>query len=100
MEGTDIEKMKFVFDVNVFGLMRMTSKFAYLLRENHARVVNIGSLAGIFSRPLNGVYSASKFAVEALSDATRLEMKHLGVSVSLVQPGAVVSFILFLKKNQ
>jgi short-subunit dehydrogenase len=65
-----------------------------LLRNSNGRVVNIGSLAGVFVRPLNGIYSATKMALEAISDASRLELQAFGVSVSLVQPGTVKTAIL------
>jgi NAD(P)-dependent dehydrogenase (short-subunit alcohol dehydrogenase family) len=79
-----------MFDVNVFGVLRMFRAVAPVLRRQGAgRIVTISSVAGKMSTPGNGTYSASKFAVEALSDALRLELAPFGVFVSLVEPGAI-----------
>lgn len=86
--------MQQVFDVNVFGLVRSTRAFLPLLRKSPgARVINIGSVAGIIVRSGMGPYSASKFAVEALSDGMRHELGHWNISVSLVQPAYVNTLI-------
>jgi short-subunit dehydrogenase len=76
-----------VFDVNVFGLMRATQKFLPLLRQSKGRVINVSSILGALTVPEMGVYSASKHAMESLSDAMRRELRPLDVSVSVVQPG-------------
>lgn len=79
-----------MFDVNVFGLMRLTRAVAPILRAQKAgRIINISSLVGKLVTPANGAYAASKFAVEALSDALRLELEPFGIQVVLVEPGAI-----------
>jgi len=79
-----------MFDVNVWGLLRMTKAVIPHMRERKAgRIVHVGSVVGKFTWPVNGGYSASKHAVEALSDAMRLELKSFGISVALVEPGTI-----------
>eukprot|EP00038_Savillea_parva_P011599 m.198674 g.198674 ORF g.198674 m.198674 type:complete len:324 (+) comp20511_c0_seq1:132-1103(+) len=82
---------RFNFEVNVFGLFDVTRAVIPLLRETGpgARIVNVGSLAGILAAPGSASYSGSKFAVEGITDALRLEMSELQISVSLLQPGYV-----------
>jgi NAD(P)-dependent dehydrogenase (short-subunit alcohol dehydrogenase family) len=84
---------RFTFDVNVFGLLDTTRAFIPLLRAtgDGARLINVGSLAGVVSSPGSATYSASKFAVEGASDALRYELQPFGISVSLLQPGYVQS---------
>lgn len=76
-----------LFDVNVFGMFRVTKAFAPLLIESKGRVVNISSISGILSGPLLGAYSMSKHAVEAYSDALSAEMARFDVKVSMIEPG-------------
>ena len=78
------------FDVNVRGLARVTRAFAPdMCRRGSGRIINVSSLAGVFTLPWFGAYSASKYAVEALSDALRLELAPFGVRVSIVEPSIV-----------
>jgi NAD(P)-dependent dehydrogenase (short-subunit alcohol dehydrogenase family) len=78
------------FDVNVFGLMRVTRAVLPAMRRQGAgRIVMISSVAGRLSTPFAGWYSASKHAVEALSDALRLELSPFGIQVTVVQPAAI-----------
>jgi short-subunit dehydrogenase len=64
-----------------------------LLKKSKGRILNIGSTSSYLSIPGGSVYAGSKFAVRAVTDALRLELKHFGISVSLVSPGAVESEI-------
>jgi NADP-dependent 3-hydroxy acid dehydrogenase YdfG len=74
IEGVAVEQAQKMFDVNVFGVMRMIQAVAPHMRQRGTgRIINISSIAGRLSTPVNGAYSATKFAVEALSDAMRLE---------------------------
>ena len=84
---------RFSFDVNVYGLLDTTRAFIPLLRAtgDGARLINVGSLAGVVSSPGSATYSASKFAVEGANDALRYELQPFGISVSLLQPGYVQS---------
>ncbi len=77
------------FDTNVIGTLNVTRTFLPLLKKAKGRILNISSGAGVISTPLMGVYSASKFAIEALSDAFRPELRKSGVSVILLEPGFI-----------
>ena len=79
------------FAVNVLGLTAVTQAFLPLLRQGQGRIVNIGSLAGKVAFPLWGPYAASKFAVEALTDALRMELLPWHVRVSLVEPFVIAT---------
>ena len=83
----DIDQVRWQFEVNVFGVHRVTNAFASLLVENSGRIVNIGSIAGNIGIKYLGGYSMTKHAIEAYSDSLASEMALLGVSVSIVQPG-------------
>ncbi len=85
-------EMKRQFDTNVFGLMRVTRAFLPEMRDRRAgRVINVSSMGGRVTLPFFGVYNASKYAVESLSDALRIELGPFGVDVALVEPGMVKS---------
>ena len=90
LEEVSDAQVQQMFDVNVFGVLRMIRAVAPHMREQRSgRIINISSLAGKLSTPVNGTYSATKFAVEALSDALRLELAPFGVQVIVVEPGAI-----------
>jgi NAD(P)-dependent dehydrogenase (short-subunit alcohol dehydrogenase family) len=76
-------------EVNVTGLLATTQAFLPLLRRARGRVVNVSSTSGRLAFPMIGPYAASKFAVEALSDALRLELAPWGLHVAVVQPGPI-----------
>ena len=81
------DQMRALFDVNVFGIQRMLRAVLPTLRgQGEGLVVNIGSILGRVTFPFFGLYGASKFAIEALSDSYRYELSQLGVDVVLVQP--------------
>lgn len=78
------------FDTNVFGLMAVTRAFLPEMRERRSgRILNVSSIGGRVTMPLFGVYSASKYAVEALSDALRMELHPFGIRVALIEPGPI-----------
>ncbi len=77
------------FEVNVFGLIDVTQRLLPHLLAGRGRVVNITSLGGKVSTPFLGPYSASKFAVEGITDALRMELASFGVWAACVEPGAV-----------
>ena len=81
--------LKFLFDVNVYGVFRITKAFAPLIIESKGRIVNMSSIAGTLSGgiPAYGMYVMSKHAVEAFTDQLSFEMKPLGVTVSAIEPG-------------
>jgi NAD(P)-dependent dehydrogenase (short-subunit alcohol dehydrogenase family) len=89
LEFADLDEMRRGFDVNVFGPVAVTRAFLPLLRRAGGRAVNVSSGAGKVSTPLIGPYCASKFALEALSDALRVELRRFGIRVAVVEPGFI-----------
>lgn len=83
----DIEKAKWLFDVNVFGVMRVTQAFVPLIIESKGRIINIGSISGNLAPQFLGPYAMSKHAIEAYSDSLGAGMERFGVNVSVVAPG-------------
>lgn len=88
-EFVPLDQWRRQFEINLFGAVSMVQAFLPLLRENQGRIVSIGSLGGRLSQPMVAPYCASKHAMEALSDALRVELRPWGVRVALIQPGAV-----------
>ena len=85
-EATEAD-MDFVFDVNVYGPYRINKAFAPLLIESQGRTTTIGSISGFLTWPTGGIYTMSKFAVEAYTDTLATEMAEAGVRVSVIEPG-------------
>jgi NADP-dependent 3-hydroxy acid dehydrogenase YdfG len=86
-EAFTTEQAKAIFDTNVIGLLRVTRAVLPAMRHQHdGLIINIGSILGRVTFPFVGIYGASKFAVEALTDSLRLEVSQLGVEVVEVQP--------------
>jgi NAD(P)-dependent dehydrogenase (short-subunit alcohol dehydrogenase family) len=86
-EAFTTDQMRALFDVNVFGIQRMLRAVLPAFRgQGEGLVVNIGSILGRVTFPFFGIYGASKFAIEALTDSYRYELSQLGVDVVLVQP--------------
>lgn len=90
IEDVPLEEAKCEFEVNVFALARLCQLVLPSMRKNGGgKIINISSMAGRFSSPFTGWYHASKYAVEALSDALRLEVKPFNVKVVLIEPGLI-----------
>jgi len=86
-EAFTTEQAKAIFDTNVIGLLRVTRAVLPSMRQQHdGLIINIGSILGRVTFPFIGIYGASKFAVEALTDSLRYEVSQLGVEVVEVQP--------------
>ncbi len=79
--------LDWVFDVNVYGVVRVTRAFAPMIVEQKGRITTTGSIAGILSGSALGVYSMSKHAIEAFTDSLAAELDSAGVGVSVVEPG-------------
>jgi len=79
--------IRWLFDVNVFGVFKVTQAFAPLIIESKGRIVNIGSISGVLTWTTGGDYTMSKHAIEAFSETLGMEMERFGVKVSVVQPG-------------
>lgn len=92
VESVPDERVRAQFDTNVFGLLRMCRLVLPKMREQGwGRIVNISSMGGEFTFPGGGVYHATKYAIEALSDALRYEVEGFGVDVIVIQPGLIKS---------
>ena len=88
IEDTPMAAAQAQFDTNVFGVLRVCQRVLPVMRRAGAgMIVNVTSIAGEFALPFQGLYSASKFAVEGLSEALRVEVRPFGIDVVLVQPG-------------
>src|SRR6266478_297050 len=86
-EAFTTDQAKAIFDTNVIGLLRVTRAVLPSMRDQHdGLIINIGSVLGRVTFPFLGIYGASKFAVEALTDSLRYEVSQLGVEVVEVQP--------------
>jgi NADP-dependent 3-hydroxy acid dehydrogenase YdfG len=92
VEQVPLEAVRRQFETNVFGLIAMTQLVLPAMRSQHwGKVVNIGSMGGRMTFPGGGLYHATKYAVEALSDALRFEVRGFGVDVVLIEPGLIVT---------
>ncbi len=90
VEEVPVAQAQQMFDANVFGVMRMVQAVApHMRRQKSGRIINISSVVGKLVTPANGTYSATKFALEALSDALRLELAPFGIQVVVVEPGSI-----------
>lgn len=84
------EDVRHQFETNVFGLLAVTRAFLPPMREQGwGRIINVSSVGGRMSFPLAGAYTATKFAVESMSDALRMELAQFGIKVSLIEPGYI-----------
>jgi len=89
VEEVDLEAWQEQFAVNVWGLLAVTKAVLPVMRwQKSGRIINISSVAGRFGFPALAPYAASKFAVEGLSEALRLELLPFGIQVVLIEPGA------------
>jgi len=89
-EETSVEEAKAQLETNFFGVVRMVNAVLPGMREaGRGKIINISSLAGNTAIPYSAFYSASKFAVEGYSESLWYEVRPLGISVSLVEPGFV-----------
>lgn len=88
IEETPISEVKAQFEVNFYGLLRMCQAVVPIMRkQKEGLIINISSIGGILSLPFQSAYSASKFAVEAVTRAMRMELKGSGIKVTAVRPG-------------
>jgi NAD(P)-dependent dehydrogenase (short-subunit alcohol dehydrogenase family) len=93
LEYIPLDDVRQQFEVNVFGVVGLTQAMLPLLRASQGRVIVVGSVGGRNALPMIAPYCASKHAIEALVPALRMELKHAGVGVSLVEPGSTRSAI-------
>lgn len=87
-EETTIDEAKWMFDTNVFGLLRTSQAvLPHMRAQRSGRIVNVSSVLGFLPAPYMGLYSAAKHAVEGLSETLDHEVRQFGIRVSLVEPG-------------
>lgn len=89
LEVLPIDELRRQFEVNVFGHLAVTQQCLGMLRQTRGRIVNISSTSAFVAAPYVGAYAASKHALEALTDALRVEQRHFGIKIALVEPGDV-----------
>ncbi|TMD98589.1 MAG: SDR family NAD(P)-dependent oxidoreductase [Chloroflexi bacterium] len=90
LEEVPLEEVRRQFETNVFGLLRMCQLVLPGMRgRRRGRIVNVGSMGGRLTFPGGGPYHATKYAVEALSDALRFEVAGFGIQVVLLEPGLI-----------
>jgi NAD(P)-dependent dehydrogenase (short-subunit alcohol dehydrogenase family) len=89
IEALDMDELRQTLEINTVAPVAVTQAFIPRLRASRGRVVNISSIGGRISQPFLGPYSASKYALEALSDVMRRELRPWGIRVALVEPGNV-----------
>ncbi len=92
IEDVPIEEAKRQFEVNIFGLARLTQLvLPHMRKNNFGKIINISSIGGKLHGPLGGWYHATKFALEGLSDCLRFETKQFGIDVIIIEPGGIES---------
>jgi len=90
LEDVPLSEARYQFEVNVFGLARLTQLvLPHMRRQGSGRIINISSVGGKIYEPLGDWYHATKFAVEGLSDSLRVELRPFGVDVVIIEPGAI-----------
>jgi NAD(P)-dependent dehydrogenase (short-subunit alcohol dehydrogenase family) len=89
LEFIPIDALRRQFEVNAVGPVAVSQAFLAMLRRSRGRIVHMGSISGKVATPFAGPYCASKFALEAIADAMRMELKPWGIHVSLVEPGPI-----------
>ncbi|EMC22671.1 oxidoreductase [Streptococcus mutans] len=90
IEDVTMEEAKAQFEVNVFGLARLTQLvLPYMRKQGSGRIINVSSMGGRLTTYLGAWYHATKYAVEAFSDALRMETDDFGIDVSIIEPGGI-----------
>lgn len=89
LEFLPLDRLREQLELNVVGVLAVTQAFMPQIRTGGGRIINVSSLNGRIASPFVGAYAASKFALEALSDALRMELRRWNIPVVVIQPGAV-----------
>jgi NAD(P)-dependent dehydrogenase (short-subunit alcohol dehydrogenase family) len=91
LEFLPLDELRRQLEVNLVGQLAVTQAFLPCLRRVRGRIVNIGSIAGRSSLPFLGAYAASKHALEAVTDALRVELRPFGIDVAIVEPASIAT---------
>ena len=92
LEDVPLSEARYQFEVNIFGMARLTQLvLPYMRRQRAGRIINISSIGGKIGEPHGAWYHATKYAVEGLSDSLRMELKEFGIDVVIIQPGAIIT---------
>jgi short-subunit dehydrogenase len=92
LEEVPLSEARYQFEVNIFGLARLTQLVLPTMRAQHSgKIINISSIGGKLGEPHGTWYHATKFAVEGLSDSLRMELKQFGIDVVIIEPGAIIT---------
>ncbi|MGH2829803.1 MAG: SDR family oxidoreductase [Actinomycetota bacterium] len=91
LEFVPLDDLRRQLEINVVGVVATTQAFLPMIRAGRGRIVHMGSIGGSFAVPFAGPYSASKFALEAITDAMRVELAPWDIRVALVKPAAVAT---------
>jgi len=89
LEALPLDELRRQLEINVIGQVAVTQAFLPALRTGRGRIVNVGSIAGRSALPFLGAYAASKHALEAATDALRVELRPFGIEVAIVEPGTI-----------
>jgi NAD(P)-dependent dehydrogenase (short-subunit alcohol dehydrogenase family) len=90
IEQVDLDRVRAQFETNVFGLSRLIQLvLPGMRRAGNGRIVNVSSMGGRLTFPVGGYYHASKYAIEAISDALRFEVRPFGINVTIIEPGPI-----------
>lgn len=88
IESSDNNNIELIFKTNVIGQINLIKEILpYMRKEGKGLIINIGSIGGIFGLPFQGIYSATKFAINGLSQALSLEVNKFGIKVTVINPG-------------
>lgn len=94
LEEAPMENINRVLDTNLLGVIRVIQTVLPIMRmQNRGHIINISSIAGLMGLPYRSIYSASKFAVEGLTESLRTEVRKFGIEVCTLQPGSIVTDI-------
>lgn len=92
LEDVPLSEARYQFEVNVFGLARLTQLVLPSMRKQHSgKIINVSSIGGKLGEPHGSWYHATKYAVEGLSDSLRMELKQFGIDVVVIEPGAIIT---------
>lgn len=92
LEDVPLTEARYQFEVNIFGLARLTQLLLPTMRaQRSGKIINISSIGGSFGEPHGSWYHATKYALEGLSDSLRMELKQFGIDVVIIKPGAILT---------